>query len=145
MRHLVLIFILAFSLETYACNPGEQQQGKPDFKQIVEKRYEVIVHELNLDDHKAKVVKPIYMEYCRKCGELFKPKGPRKPIDQCSDAEAEFIVKDNFKKSKEILVLRETYYNKLCKYLTPKQLVKIYDIERREQRMIREHHNKQRK
>ncbi len=145
MRHFILIFILAFSIGAHACNPGGQNQGKPDFRQIVEKRYEVIVHELNLDDRKAAAVKPIYMEYCKKCGELFKPKGSQKPRDQYSEAETEVMIRDNFKKSKEILVLRETYYNKLRKYLTPKQLVKIYDIERREQRMIRDHHNKQKK
>lgn len=145
MRHFILLFILAFSLGAYACGPGMQNQGKPSFQQIVEKRYEVIVHELNLDDHKAKAVKPIYLEYCRKCGEIFKPKGPKKSRDQFSEAEMETMIKDNFKKSREILNLRETYYNKLRKYLTPKQLVKIYDIERREQRMIRQHHEKQRK
>lgn len=145
MRHFILLLILAFSLSVSAHEPNDPPKGKPDFRQIVEKRYEVIVHELNLDDRKAKAVKPIYMEYCKKCGELFKPKGPRKPIEQCSDTEAEAMIKDNFKKSREILTLRETYYNQLRKYLSPKQLIKIYDIERREQRMIRDHHNKQRK
>lgn len=142
MKHFILFFFFAFSLSVAANEPNN---GGPDFKQIVEKRYEVIVHELNLDDAKAKAVRPIYMEYCQKMGELFKPHANKKPRDQRTEAEVEAEIKADFCKAKQVISLRETYYCRLRKYLTPKQILKIYDIERKEQQMIRQHNkNRQR-
>lgn len=144
MKHFILFLFFAFSLSVSA---NEPLSGGPDFKEIVEKRYEVIVHELCLDDAKAKAVRPIYMEYCQKMGELFKPQPNSKPRDQRTEAEVEADIKREFCKAKQVVTLRETYYCKLRKYLTPKQILKIYDIERKEQRMIRQHNqnNRQKK
>lgn len=138
MRQFILFILLAFTLSANADCP-QQPNKKPDFQSIVEKRFCVIAHELCLDESKANQVRPLYFEYCKKMGELLKPKGPKKPMDQRTDAEIEQDVKANFAKAKSIVQLRETYYNKLRKLLTPKQIVKIYEIEQAEQRKFRQH------
>ena len=123
------------------CSEAQAQRERPDFNTILEKRCEYITHELNLDDSKEKAFKPIYMEYCKKMAELFKPDpNKRKPKDQKTEAEVEQDIKDNFARAKKIVCIREYYYAKFRKFLTPKQIVKIYEIERQEQQKMNKHH-----
>ena len=132
--------MLAFSLSSSAELPEwPAPHGKPDFKKILDMRFGVIVHELCLDEGKANKLRPLYMEYCQKVGEIFRPQQKPKPKDQRTDAEVEQEIKADFTKAKKMVNLRETYYNKFRKILTPKQIEKIYDIERNEQRMIHQH------
>lgn len=138
MRHYILLILLAFVSLTASAD-CQQPRQKPDFKSIVEKRFCVIVHELELDEAKAAKLKPLYMEYCRQMGDLFKPQPNKKPRDQRTDAEIEQDIKADFDRAKKMINLRETYYTKIRKLLTPKQIEKIYSIERDEQRKINQH------
>lgn len=133
----MLLLMLSFSICSQA------QKERPDFKKIMEKRCEYIAHELNLDDNKEKAFKPIYMEYCRKIGELFKPdpNRVRKPKDQRTDAEVEQEIKADFARAKRIIEIRECYYAKFRKILCPKQIEKMYSIERKEQQTMHQRHN----
>ena len=137
MKKYILFFLLTLSLSVCA---ESLQKGRPDFKQIVEKRFDVIAHELDLDKNKFNALKPIYMEYCRKLGGLFKFSPEKfKNRDQRTDEEIEQDFKADFTRARKMVDIRETYYNKFRKYLTPRQIEKIYDIERREQRMFHKH------
>lgn len=137
MKKLFSIILLVFSL--CLCAQAQAQ----DYNTILEKRCEYIAHELNLDDSKEKAFKPIYMEYCKQMAELFKQEhGKRKPQDQKTEAEVEQDIKANFARAKKIVCIRECCYAKLRKFLTPKQIVKIYEIERKEQQKIRQNHHR---
>ena len=46
-----------------------------------------------------------------------------------TDAEAQKIVKERLSASRKIIDIREKYYNKMAKVITPTQLLKIYDME----------------
>lgn len=133
----MLLLMLAF------CISSQAQKERPDFNRINEKRCEYIAHELNLDENKEKAFKPIYMEYCRKIGELFKPdpNRVRKPRDQRTDAEVEQDIKADFARAKRIVEIRECYYVKFRKILSPKQIEKIYAIEKQEQQRMHQRHH----
>lgn len=140
MKQFLLFFIfISFSLTADAQNQQQNGRPRPDFQSIIEKRYSMIAHELELDEAKAKSLKPVYFEYCKKMGELFKPNGPRKKPYERTDAEIEQDIKNDFTKAKRMISLRESYYAKFRKILTPRQIEKIYNIERMEQRMIHNH------
>lgn len=138
MKQFLLFIILATLSITANAQNQQNNKPRPDFQSIVEKRFCVIAHELDLDEAKTKSLKPLYFEYCRKMGELFKPGARKKSCDR-TDAEIEQDIKNDFAKAKQIINLRETYYAKLRKFLTPRQIEKIYDIERSEQRKIHQH------
>ncbi len=136
--YYILLLMLSFCVSSQA-----QQRERPDYNKILEKRCEYIAHELNLDENKEKCFKPIYMEYCRKIGELFKPdpNRVRKPKDQRTDAEVEQEIKADFARAKKIVEIRECYYAKFRKILCPKQIERIYEIERKEQKTMHQRHN----
>ena len=52
-----------------------------------------------------------------------------KPVP--TDAEIEKEIKDQFAQSRKILDVREKYYNEFRKILSPKQIMKIYQTEKR--------------
>lgn len=138
-----IISILLLTLSFCFCSQAQAQKERPDFNTILEKRCEYIAHDLNLDESKEKAFRPIYMEYCKKMAELFKPDpSKRKPKDQKTEAEVEQDIKANFARAKRIIEIKECYYTKLRKILTPKQIVRVYEIERQEQqKMNKRHHN----
>ncbi len=141
MKKLFSILLLMLSL--LFCSEAQAQREKPDFNTILEKRCEYITHELDLDDSKEKAFKPIYMEYSKKMAELFKPDpNKKKPKEQKTEVEVEQEIKADFARAKKIVCIRECYYAKLRKFLTPKQIVRIYEIERQEQQKIRQNHNR---
>ena len=47
-----------------------------------------------------------------------------------TDAEAEKVIKDQFDHSQKMLTLRQDYYNKYSKFLTAKQIQRVYELER---------------
>lgn len=134
---LLVVFLLMSATVALAQQPQRQGDKRPDYSVVVEKRYEFIVHELALDDTKAQQLKPIYMEYCHAFGKLFKRTKRMKPRDQRTDAEIEADIKDDFKRAKNMVSLREKYYAQFRTILTPRQIEKIYDIEREEQHQFR--------
>ena len=46
-----------------------------------------------------------------------------------TDAEAEKEIKARMERSQKILDLREKYYKEYSKFLTPKQIQRVYDLE----------------
>jgi hypothetical protein len=47
-----------------------------------------------------------------------------------TDAEVEKSIKDQFDHSQKILTLRQEYYKKYSKFLTPKQIQRVYELEK---------------
>ena len=47
-----------------------------------------------------------------------------------TDAEVEKAIKDRFAQSRKLLDIREKYYNEFRKILSPKQIMKIYQLEK---------------
>ena len=118
---------------------GKDKHHRPSFKEIVEKRYEVIVHGLELDEGKAQQLKPMYMDYCQSIGKLFKRRKQFKPREQCTEEEIEQDIREDFKRSKQMVSIREKYYEKFRTLLSPRQIEKSYDIEREEQSRMMKH------
>ena len=48
-----------------------------------------------------------------------------------TDAEAEKAIKDRFEHSEKILRIREKYYKEYCKFLTQKQIQRVYELEQK--------------
>ncbi len=55
---------------------------------------------------------------------------PKKPHSQMSDEETEQVLKERFGHSQKILDLRRKYYAIYSKFLTQKQIRRVYELER---------------
>jgi hypothetical protein len=54
----------------------------------------------------------------------------RKNRAEMTDAEAEKAIKDQFDHSQKVLSLRQEYYNKYSKFLSAKQIQRVYELEK---------------
>lgn len=116
----------------------EQKRGRKrmTLEQITELQANKIVQELGLDDATAAKFTDVYKKYKKEMEEVRKPNfGKRpdvKPEDKGqrpvpTDAEVEKRIKENFAQSRKMLDIREKYYDEFRKFLSPKQIQKVYD------------------
>jgi len=110
-------------------NPSKKQRMSRE--QMAEAQAKHIAHELALDDATTQKFVTTYSEYQKEIWAL----GPRfhgkKHQTEMTDAEAEKAIKDRFEHSEKILRIREKYYKEYCKFLTQKQIQRVYELEQK--------------
>lgn len=108
-------------------------------------RAESIARQLGLDASLGKRFIPVYTEYCTKVDAIF-TKYPAPSVAKMRDADDATIkaATDNrFKVARSLMELREEYYKKYQKILTPRQIDKLYRLEKNDGSRSRRHkHNK---
>lgn len=140
MKKTILIIAAAIiQIAAFAATPQQHQFPHPDMqkgkKMSVEERHEhqtkFVVNMLKLNDATAAKFTPVYKEYLKAKDDLRRAgmKNRRPQKGNITDADAEKIVKERLNASRQILDIREKYYNKMAKIITPTQLLKIYDME----------------
>lgn len=117
--------------------PGERRARKRmTAEQMVDMQSNKIIGELGLDDKTAARFKDVYKKYMTEMDDLRKKYMPKKPEvkpgektvrPMPTDAEVDKMMRDKFVLSRKMLDLREKYYDEFRKFLSPKQVQKIYD------------------
>lgn len=102
-------------------------------EQLAELQARHIAKELNLDEATTAKYVQTYCEYQREVWNL----GHRLKIRN-SDAEAD--IKARFERSQRILSLREKYYEKYSRFMTPEQIKKAYQLEHKSLERMKQHH-----
>ncbi|MDD4972548.1 MAG: hypothetical protein PHT07_24215 [Paludibacter sp.] len=111
-----------------------QQPNRPGMmrNRIEQAKLREIKERLQLDDTTFTQFRPIYLEYEKKIANInLKHQGKlmRVNADSISAAEAEMLITEQLTSAKRIVVIRESFYMKCRKVLTPQQLVKLYQSE----------------
>ena len=127
--------------------PKDKPERKPmDKEQMQTMQCNRIIRELALDDATAAQFGPVYKKYMNELGEargtVRHEKGKRqapsgsseasqkpkaKPLP--TDAEVEQAMKERFARERKVLDVREKYYDEFRKFLSPKQVQKVYSME----------------
>lgn len=117
--------------------PDQQGRGpkgkRMSIEQMTEMRCSRIIKELGLDDKTAARFTEVYKKYMEElqavrkefAGDFHKKRGekPQPPTDE----EVDKMMRDRFAASRKTLDIREKYYDEFRKFLTPKQVAKVYD------------------
>lgn len=115
---------------------GQRPRKRMSIEQMSERQADKIVADLGLDDKTAARFKEVYKKYKTEMNDLRKKNFPPKPEAQKdkgqpkpvpTDAEVDKMMKERFAQSRKMLDIREKYYHEFCKFLSPKQVQKIYD------------------
>ena len=135
-----------------------------------EAQCDMIIRELALDDATTERFRTVYNQYLQELQSTYNPKldnikcpycgrencdgtdcpGPRNEKSQSykrvgkklpTDAEVEARIKARFEQSRKILDIREKYYKEYRKFLSPKQIQRIYTVEKRCKNRMRRHSN----
>lgn len=98
-------------------------------EQLAEAQAHFIADEMAMDDTTAKQFVETFCQFQKDIWAL----GPRPKRDasHLSDKEAEQAMNERFTHSQKILDLRKRYYLKYSKFLTPKQIERVYELERK--------------
>ena len=141
------VFSLALcAIMMAVCSANVQAQDEPSKKQrksreeIAEAQARHIAHELAFDDATAQKFIATYSEYQKEMWALG-PKEHREPKGEMTDAEAEQAIKQRFEHTQKILDLREKYYKEYSKFLSPKQIKRIYELEQQAMQRLGNHRN----
>ena len=129
---LTAIMMVAFSTAVSAQDNNNAQQHKRQRmsrEQMAEMQAKHISRQLALDDATSQKFIETYSAYQKEVWSLC-PQGKRKKKADMTDAETEKAIKDQFDHSQKILTLRQEYYKKYSKFLTPKQIQRVYELEK---------------
>ena len=136
------VLLVAFIMGTQVMSAQHHENGKrPSRKrmtieQMTDMQANKIIGDLGLDDKTAAKFKDVYAKYMKEMNDLRKEYMPKKPDvkpgegkanPMPTDAEVDKMMRDRFKQSRKMLDIREKYYDEFRKFLSPKQVQKVYD------------------
>jgi hypothetical protein len=130
--NLMAVLVLVFCTMATAQDPHQRMSRE----QLAEKQAKHIAHELAFDETTTQQFIETYCAYQQEVWAL----GPRQKPEPTNDEEAEQAIKERFERSQKILDLREKYYEEYSKFLTQKQIQRVYELERQAMNRLEKHH-----
>ena len=129
--NLVALMVIAF------CTIGMAQNEKQRMsrEQLAEKQAKHIAQELSFDEA---TTQRFIETYCA-CQQEVWALGPRQKAEPATDEEAEQAIKERFERSRAVLDLREKYYEEYSKFLTQKQILRVFELEHQSMDRLHKH------
>lgn len=125
---LAVLMTALLGLSASAQNASQQQQQKKSREQLAEAQAHYIARQLALDDQTAA---QFVATYCNAQKELWAIKPHMRGKGKyTTDADAQQAINSRFERSQKILALREKYYKQYSRFLTQKQIARVYELER---------------
>lgn len=137
---LFVLAITAFSGNLYAQKENRQRMTR---EQLAEVQAQYIARQMAMDDATAQKFTETFRQFQKEVWALG-PRG-RKGASNHSDAEIEQALKERFAHSQKILDLRKKYYTKYSKFLTQRQIERIYKLERHMMKRLNNRHKSHQK
>ena len=137
-KYLVMM-VVAVLMGTQVMNAQDSKEQverrgrkRMTMEQMVNMQANKIIGDLGLDDKTSAKFKDVYAKYMKEMNDLRKEYMPKRPEagkkpSMPTDAEVDKMMRDRFKQSRKILDVREKYYDEFRKFLSPKQVQKVYD------------------
>lgn len=134
MKSFFSIFMFAVAMMAYCGTICAQNNNKQRLtrEELAEKQARHIADEMVMDDTIAERFVETYCQ-CQKEIWALGPrtgKNSRQNASSETDVETEQEIKDRFEHSQKILDIRQKYYNEYSKFLTQKQIKRVYELER---------------
>ena len=136
MKKMILgMFLATMMLGTQVADAQEADKKETRTRMTPEQRTEMritrMVNELALDDATAVKFTETYKKYMEEVAALrascpVKIKREEGKAQRRTDAEIDKAILDRFAMSRKQLDLREKYYKEFCKFLSPRQVEKMY-------------------
>ena len=137
------VLMVAVLMGTQVVNAQNEPDKKSDkrmrprmtMEQVANMQAAKIVNDLGLDDKTAAKFTEVYKKYMKELDDvrkefpLYGVKGMKAKAQASipTDEEVDKMMRDRFKQSRKMLEVREKYYDEFRKFLSPKQVQKVYD------------------
>ena len=138
MKKLTFILFMAFAMMLSASSVLAQDKmpkQRLTREQLAEVQARHIVHELALDEATGHRFTSVYMACQKEVWAL----GPRlRRNATVTEAENEELIQQRFERSEKLLAIRRKYYAEYSKFLTQRQIQRVYEIEKKMMRHLAE-------
>ena len=132
MRNLMMACVMMMaSICVAVARPetnGEGRGNRPSMEQFTKAQAYRIARQLDLDDATTKRFVEAFCN-CRKEIAATRIPRPNKKPENMTYAEVVRGIKARFQQGRKILYIREKYFKVYSKFLTPKQIQRVYDLE----------------
>lgn len=129
MKNIIRLLLLAVALTAFSGTVSAQSnKQRLTREQLAEVQAKHIAKEMAMDEATSQRFIETFCQFQRDIWAL----GPRpkQPHSQMTDEETEQVLKERFDHSQKILDLRRKYYAIYSKFLTQKQIQRVYELER---------------
>ena len=131
---LIVITILGAQMGMSAQNIGNQKNGLTPAQRI-EKQTAHVVNSLSLNDATAAKFSKVYSQYLKELYDCVQQGchisfGGKMDRAKMTDAQIDQMLQNRFDRSRKILNIREKYYKRFKQVLKPRQIWKVYSIEK---------------
>jgi len=143
---IILAVFFSFSLSVMGQRPGDREDRREKYRSL---KIAYFTENLDLTPQEAEKFWPLYNEYQKNKGELFKSKGLRsrgfaQKMDEISEEEAEEIIDRHMEVRQKEISLDMKFHKDLKEVLPSKKIMKVYitEVEFREYMLkhIRDEH-----
>lgn len=131
MEKIIRTLLLAVMMTACCVTTNAQDKGKQRIsrKQLAETQARHIAQQLAFDDETTAKFVDTYSRCQKEVWSL----APRKRVGKGAsknDRETEEAIEERFDRSQKLLDIRKKYYKEYSKFLTPKQIQRVYSIEK---------------
>ena len=132
MKRMMMVCVMIIASITLAMaqqNNNGKERKRPNMEQFTQMQANRIAQQLAFDD---KTTKKFVEAFCNCRKEIASTRLPHHPkrATEMTDSEVDKNIKARFQQSRKILDIREKYYNVYSKFLSPKQIQRVYELER---------------
>lgn len=141
MRHInYLILTVAMLLSAVCVQAQDKNDRRQKREHMVETQASYIADELALDEKTRSKFIETYTSYKKEMWQSM-PKRPKgKPQGSGTEEEAKTRMRERFDNSRKMLDIQDKYYKRFSKFMTQKQIEKMYDKENEMMRKLHKHH-----
>ncbi len=131
MEKIIRTLLLAVMMTACCVTTNAQDKGKQRIsrEQLAETQARHIAQQLAFDDETTAKFVDTYSRCQKEVWSL----APRKRVGKGAsknDRETEEAIEERFDRSQKLLDIRKKYYKEYSKFLTPKQIQRVYSIEK---------------
>lgn len=131
MEKIIRTLLLAVMMTACCVTTNAQDKGKQRIsrEQLAETQARHIAQQLAFDDETTAKFVDTYSRCQKEVWSL----APRKRVGKGTsktDRETEEAIEERFDRSQKLLDIRKKYYKEYSKFLTPKQIQRVYSIEK---------------
>ena len=131
MKRIIRMLFLAVAMAALCgtANAQKSEKQRMSREQLAEVQARHIARQLAFDDKTTAKFVDTYTR-CQKEIWTLAPRNKDRRGTAKTDAETEKAMKERFERSQKLLDIREKYYEEYGKFLTPKQIQRVYAIEK---------------
>jgi hypothetical protein len=135
MKAMMLVVALITCMGAQAQQQSAAKNTQTNREDFARKQALNIADQLAFDDKTTDKFVTTYSQYCKEVATLRPTRQPKRDrTEALSDEEVEQKIKNRFDRSRKLLDIQEKYYNEYSKFLTPKQIDRVYQLEKQMKR-----------